>query len=452
MSGKGRWELHEGDMRVLLPEWAKEGLLVDAVVTDPPYHLSTVKRFAKEGKNATKTAMAVDRGETPFARSAKGFMGVGWDGGDVTFRPSTWKACYGVMKPGAFLLVFGGSRTFHRVGCAIEDAGFVIHPFVAWCQGQGFPKAHDLPKAVDRLFGKEPTIVSEGGTVRRMRPGADMANRFAEGEDAMWRKLDDRTYTYRTTVPATPEAARWAGWAYGLQALKPAMEPIIVAQKPFLHSENGSNGAASILRWGVGAYNIDACRVPSHSGEPHWNEPSQTRRYDNTGPRGGDPKGRWPANLIHDGSDEVRRCFPDTPWQIAKTSSNPDSPRTKEIYGDFRRPDDPMPPRDDHGSAARFFNECAFSESEKSLLYYPKANKADRAGSLHPTVKPQALLRHLLKLVVPPGGLVLDPFAGSGSLGEAAITMDYSCIMVEKEAKYADDVRTRMERLRSTPS
>ena len=244
--------------------------------------------------------------------------------------------------------------------------------------------------------------------------------------------FDNAEVECAVTAPATDAARQWSGWG---TALKPAVEPIILARKPLIGTV-----AANVLAHGTGALNIDGCRVPSEGGKHREGKPSQDRRYTSAGatniaalpgPRGGDPAGRWPANLIHDGSDEVLAAFPAAPGQQGKASSNPDSPRTKSIYGELGRADDPMVPRGDTGSAARFF-------------YSAKASKADRAGSKHPTVKPLALMRYLCRLVTPPGGTVLDPFAGSGTTLQAAVDEGFAAFGIEREDEYVTDIRKRM--------
>ena len=279
-----------------------------------------------------------------FARASRGFMGMEWDN-DIAFRPETWQAVFRVMKPGAYLVACSGSTTFDMAGYAIRRAGFIMHPVHGWIYGQGMPKGHKV------------------------------------------------------------EHPDWEGWRYSTQATKPALEPIIMAQKPM--SER--TGTANVVRWGTGALNIEACRVPAL----------------------GEEQGRYPANLLHDGSLEVASAFPTAPGQQGRSSSNPASPRTVNAYGDFGRGDEPMEPRGDVGSAARFF-------------YAAKASREERAGSGHPTVKPLALMRYLCRLVTPPGGVVLDPFAGSGTTLQAAVQEGFQAIGIEKEEQYVADIVRRL--------
>lgn len=327
---------------------AMEESSIDSCVTDPPYHLtSIVKRFGAGNAAPAKV------GKTgAYARASKGFMGQTWDGGDVAFQAETWAAVLRVLKPGAHLVAFSGTRTYHRMACAIEDAGFEIRDQLAWCYGSGFPKSHNQP----------------------------------------------------------------GGWG---TALKPAWEPICLARKP-LHGTVAGNMAAH----GTGAINIDGCRIKGEGGSPREGEASQEQRYAERGstnfaalpgPRGGDPSGRWPANIIHDGSEEVLAAFPDAPGQQGDLAGHSKDRTSKNAYGDMKAARDAIA-RGDTGSAARFF-------------YCAKATTEERGeGNNHPTVKPVALMRWLCRLVTPVGGTVLDPFAGSGSTLIAADAEQFDAI------------------------
>lgn len=371
MSGliaNGRVEIRVGDCRELLREMQEAS--VDACVTDPPYHLtSIVKRFGAQGAAPAKVGAT-----GAYARASRGFMGQTWDGGDVAFDPATWAEVFRVLKPGAHLVAFGGTRTYHRIACAIEDAGFEVRDGFAWLYGSGFPKSHNL-----------------------------------EGE--------------------------WEGWG---TALKPAWEPAILARKPLIGTV-----AANVLAHGTGALNIEASRVAGGGGAARENEPSMTRRYTDRGatnfaatpgPRGGDPDGRWPANVMHDGSDAVIGALPDAPGQAAAV--RPDSGsgvKTHNVYGAFAANSD-CDPRGDSGSAARFF-------------YCAKPSRDERGPeNTHPTVKPAALMAHLVQMVTPPGGLVLDPFSGSGTTGLAAARFGFRAILMEQSEDYAAIARARIAR------
>lgn len=346
--------LYEGDNRDVLKVLIAEGVRVHAVVTDPPYHLESV--VARFGKTGSAAAQAGSDGR--FARQSKGFMGRAWDGAQGDYRiaqdPDFWNLVRQILLPGGYVLGFASPRTGHRQAVAMETAGFIIHPFFGWVYAQGFPKAHSAAKA--------------GG--------------------------------------------KWEGWFYGAQSCKPALEPIYVAQSPF----EGKSQIANLLRHGVGAMNIDACRLEGGEGQGR--------------------EGRWPANLLHDGSPEVLAQFPEAPGQAGRTSTA-NRVANKNVYGDMiRGGGEASAPRSDSGSAARFFNSFP-------VVYHAKATAADRAGSTHPTVKPVELLQWLCRLVTPPGGIVLDPFAGSGTLGTAATLEGFDAILIEREPDYCADIIRR---------
>lgn len=351
-------ELYEGDCLEVMELLGAMGQQFDSCVCDPPYNLeSIVKRFG--GKNATPAKFGSDGA---FRRAAGGFMGQTWDN-DIAFRPETWAPVYDLLKPGAYLIAFSSSRTYHRMATAIEDAGFIIHPMIGWCFGTGMPKA-----------------------TRLKVPGTD-------------------------------------GLRYGTQSRKPALEPICMAQKPM-----PGTGTANFLQFGTGPVDIDRCRVT-------WSALTVP--------------GRWPANLIHDGSDAILSVFPSAPGQQGDLNATGRSRPTRVALGDMPPPH-PHKARNDAGNtnAARFFNECPFTEDELTILYYPKASKDDRAGSLHPTVKPISLMRHLVRHVNPsPNSVTLDPFAGSGTTGEAAYLEGVNSVLIEREAQYASDIRSRISRL-----
>lgn len=346
-----------GDCRASMV--AMEESSIDSCVTDPPYHLtSIVKRFGADNASPAKS------GKTgAYARASKGFMGQTWDGGDVAFQAETWAAVLRVLKPGAHLVAFSGTRTYHRMACAIEDAGFEIRDQLAWCYGSGFPKSHNQP----------------------------------------------------------------GGWG---TALKPAWEPICLARKPLVGTVAGNIGAH-----GTGAINIDACRIENEGGSPREGEASQEQRYAERGstnfaalpgPRGGDPSGRWPANIIHDGSEEVLAHFPN----VKSGSLTPEQQAgggfagTVNCYGTAQRGGNGSYEANE-GSAARFF-------------YCAKATTEERGeGNNHPTVKPVGLMRWLCRLVTPVGGTVLDPFAGSGSTLIAADAEQFDAIGCELSPDYA---------------
>ncbi|MFZ4111191.1 MAG: DNA methyltransferase [Polymorphobacter sp.] len=406
-----------GDCRAVLA--ARNGPLFDCCVTDPPYHLTSItKRLAKSSLDSETDSHAKRgrEGKEAYGRLLRGFMGKEWDGGDIAFRPELWRAVYDQMKPGAHLIAFSGTRTYHRMACAIEDAGFEIRDQLQWLYGSGFPKSHHVSKGIDKAAGVEREIVGIAGKSGSAR--FCMAGDFTGGE-------------YMETAPATPEAAKWQGWG---TALKPACEPICLARKPL--SEKSI--AANVLKHGTGAINVDACRV--EAGSDH---AANCARSNVTGiwtPHTGEggvsteanPKGRWPANILHDGSEEVLAGFPET---VSGTfSGHRNEPKTKGVYGKFDLQDE-RGHVGDFGSAARFF-------------YSAKAGPLDRIGSAHPTVKPVDVMRWLVRLVTPPGGLILDPFAGSGTTGIAAMAEGFDCELIDLMPDHVADIERKLAFLR----
>lgn len=359
---QNRIKLHCGDCLNVLATLPENS--IDSCVTDPPYHLVSIyKRFANEARNE-KTV-----GNHAYGRHATGFMGKQWDGGDIAFKPETWAAVYRVLKPGAHLLAFGGTRTYHRMACAIEDAGFEIRDQIQWLYGSGFPKSHN------------------------------------QGN----------------------------GWG---TALKPANEPIVLARKPL----SEKTVAANVLKWGTGAINVDGCRVEAANGdEPMGWETPRGGIWKTDGaadaPLIATGKGRWPANVIHDGSEEVVGAFPESGPGPGNTHSAKEN--GGGIFGGGRMGIENI--YKDEGSAARFF-------------YTAKAGADDRLGSKHPTVKPLDLMQYLVRLVTPKGGTVLDLFAGTGSTGEAAFREGMNAILIEREIEYQDDIKRRINLLLAGPN
>lgn len=338
-----------GDAAELLPNLEPDS--IDSIVTDPPYGL--------------------------------GFMGLGWD--RDTPQAPLWEMALRTAKPGAHLLCFGGTRTIHRTAIAIEDAGWEIRDMLAWLYTSGFPKSHDVSKGIDRAAGATREVI---GTA----PGARNGN----GENVAFGSYGSAASgEYQVTAPATELARQWSGWG---TALKPAMEPIILARKPLTGTI-----ASNVAEHGTGGLNIDACRIGDGGGTKCNNRSPDGRclghgaghgRYGGTihGPEtaGG---GRWPANVLHDGS-------------------------LHEVLGML-------------GAEARCF-------------WSPKVQERERRGSRHPTAKPLALIRYLVRLVTPPGGTVLDPFAGSGTTGEAALAEGCSAILIELEREHVDHTKHRL--------
>lgn len=714
-----RVTLHAGDCLDVMAMLAENS--IDSCVTDPPYALvSIVKRFGKPNSAPAK-------GNDAYMRASAGFMGKTWDTGDTAFNPDFWREVLRVLKPGAHLVAFSGTRTYHRIACAIEDAGFEIRDQIGYCYGTGFPKSHNVKKAAREAVCGCPTSSDFLPSVRdaetcsiRMEKaeqpgflqpelplqdgdGADIGeaclqrkgwmdqreSRFVSGKNDRREKscVEGGNHISKTPrelcerqiceVPAgvsVDGASRWlcdgtphsngetdwetvnsegmcpppgssatkqcadefgamarqqksqVGRAWqdcrkcgkpiipdGLgTALKPAWEPIVLARKPL----SEPTVAANVLRWGTGAINVDGCRIPS-SGDVRprgsskldtdmndgwarpWMEDRQevARRHD-AAIEWANTLGRWPANLCHDGSDEVVAAFPNAPGQQRSVGPEHVNKSTVNVYGDYG-PRDKFSPRNDSGSAARFFfqaqqnkieqvvitwisesepcqatllvdtgqlpgkaivalgsttskewstflsgnvltglfrmastctirtatnstiesktwnylislltnaciadvnyetvnggNHAETAESgERSLIitlgktesfpgasraasgtqlkisvsagqnnqqessnnrfwYSAKANKDDRVGSSHPTVKPIDLIQWLCRLFTPPGGTVLDCFAGTGTTAEAAYREGFSAILIERESEYQADIRRRMELILSGP-
>lgn len=408
--------LHEGDMRLILPGLPADSF--DSCVTDPPYEL--------------------------------GFMGRTWDKSGVAFQPDTWREVFRVLKPGAHLVAFGGSRTVHRIACAIEDAGFEIRDTLQWLYGSGFPKSLDVAKAIDKAAGVEREIIGTKPD-RWTNKGnvLNFATDRAQGEIPI------------TGSPATPDAELWQGWG---TALKPAHEPIILARKPL----NGTV-AANVLEHGAGALNIDACRVAAIGRPLRETDPKESangpvyagRQKSGSGFDGGSKAvgttdvGRFPANILHDGSPEVLAAFAEFGEGKGAfapvTGTEPSAPMSGPVYGTTNRQDHSAAFRDDTGSAARFFTACPYTEADHEELlrfyYTGKATGADRdrksAGNNHPTVKPVSLMRWLVRLVTPPGGNVLDPFAGSGTTAKAAHEEGFSVTLCEQDPAHCAIIRRR---------
>lgn len=362
---------------------------VDSIVTDPPYGLS--------------------------------FMGKKWDY-DVP-AVEVWVECLRVLKPGGHLLAFAGTRTQHRMAVRIEDAGFEIRDMIAWVYGSGFPKSLDVSKAIDKAAGAERKVVGS-----RVKAGIGGSQTFAQ--DA-WTQANRGPIELSITAPATDAARQWDGWG---TALKPALEPITLARKPL-----PGTVAENVLSHGTGGINVDGCRVAAGeevTGRPQY----ESKGWENTSGMTGSvtddwKKGRWPANLIHDGSDEVLAGFPVTEpakssMRGEKTSKGTHNGWARESHKGFNSI---RGHNDSGGSAARFF-------------YCAKASKKDRGdANTHPTVKPTALMRYLCRLVTPPDGIVLDPFMGSGSTGKAARLEGFKFIGIERDEAYFQIAKTRIE-------
>lgn len=358
---------------------------IDAVVTDPPYEL--------------------------------GFMGKSWDKSGIAYSIELWREVLRVLKPGGHMLAFGGTRTYHRMACAIEDAGMEIRDQLQWLYGSGFPKSLNISKAIDKAAGAKREIIGKSNS-----KGIKSGSGNYVGDDY---KCDG----YNITIPATQEAKQWQGWG---TALKPSNEPICLARKPL----SEKTVAANVLRWGTGGINIDKCRVGNETMYNQYCKPKQGYMSDKYRASGGMfsksggnvANGRFPANIL---LDESAAAMLDEQSGESRSRSGGDR-GNRQIWGSVtgQQKRDGF---DDSGGASRFF-------------YVAKASGKERgAGNNHPTVKPIRLMRYLCRLITPPGGTVLDPFAGSGTTLIAAQQEGFNAIGIEMMPEYCEIIRGRLE-------
>lgn len=385
--------IHIGDCLDILP--MLESNSIDSCVCDPPYGLN--------------------------------FMNKKWDH-DV---PSVdiWKEVYRVLKPGAHLLAFFGTRTYRRGVVNIEDAGFEIRDQIGWGFLSGFPKSHNVSKAIDKHLGVERQVLAEGKPVKRMIPGAD------QDKTGSWIKDNGRVFVPTVTAAGSNEAARWEGWG---SALKPSREPIVMARKPLVGTL-----AQNTLAYGVGGLNIDASRIPFLDAADEMESKTKNQHGDfGSGPMTNevygkftkdrenyDPDGRWPANMLHDGvftelfGEKARIFF------CAKASKSDRNDGLDEF--------EPKP------SAASEFRPNHAEKAAEGADGNPYGRWKPLKNN-HPTVKPTDLMRYLCRLVTPPGGTVLDPFMGSGSTGRGAALEGFGFIGIELDAGYAQIAEARI--------
>ena len=408
--------LHHGDALEVLKGLADNS--VDAVVTDPPYGLSKEPDAAE----VLRHWLAGD----DYTHRGGGFMGKSWD--SFVPGPALWREIHRVLKPGGHALVFAGSRTQDLMGLSLRLAGFEIRDSLAWLYGSGFPKSLDVSKAIDKAAGATREIVGPSPFAARKPHGTWTGEVYgdepshAEGPSI--------------TAPATPAAQQWAGWG---TALKPAHEPIIVARKPLTGTV-----AANVQSWGTGALNIDGTRV-GNGGQLKWEKPRDMGYHGgtNAGPVAAteNTAGRWPANVVLDEaaagdldaqSGPLHTQDPETRKSKSKKTGATGFGTGRSVEYD-----------DEKGTgASRFF-------------YVAKAPKKERPvvdGVAHPTVKPLALMRWLVRLVTPPSGVVLDPFAGSGTTLEAAVLEGFNAVGIEMTEEYLPLIQARLDRATSSNS
>lgn len=477
-------------------DWAAayDGPLFHALLCDPPYHLTSItERFG-----GVESAPAQFGSDGAFARASRGFMGRNWDGGDLAFRPETWAAFGRLLHPGAFGMAFASTRGFHRMAVAIEDAGFIIHPTIfCWAFGSGFPKATRLDVQIDRAAGVEPTIIGQ----KKHAPKWAAAEFGYREKDNGYNSRERESFDL--TAPATPLAQAWAGHRYGLQALKPALEPIIVFQKPYQ-----GRPVDCITRTGAGALNIDAGRI-GRADDDRFNygvdgdeRGNANRVYGAIGAAPYTPHdaGRWPANLILSHHPECNgHCVEACPVRRlgeqsgesssgGRTSRAGDSAHTtwrqmENRADNFTRATD-YDMEGSTGTAARYFYNADWMterlEDADPLIYQAKASTAEREAGLddfepttvddgrdkpidnaylrgetkrrniHPTIKPIALARHLATLLLPPDlyapRRLFVPFAGVASEMIGAMLAGWEHIDgVELEADHIPIARARLD-------
>ena len=412
---------------------------IDACTTDPPYELN--------------------------------FMGRGWDRSGIANQVELWREVYRVLKPGGHVVAFGGTRTYHRMVCAIEDAGFEIRDTLQWLYGSGFPKSHDVSKALDKAAGAERPVV--GIDTRNLTSGTGIGSL-----QKAWKDNGGRQYTaglshdnhvaesggIPITAPATDLAARWAGWG---TALKPAHEPIVLARKPL-----AGTVAANVAQWGTGGINVEACRVATTLADAQamarCNTPQsgQHKPHDsgyngawNNAPDLDTTAGRWPPNLLLSHSPSCNgHCAPDCAVAAldrqsgAHTGGHSGSRNGYALKGHVKVINSRSTQSDiadgygDTGGASRFYPILNYDPVyDDPFLYCAKASKKERgAANHHPTVKPVALCRWLVRLVTPLGGTALDPFAGSGSFGVACVLEGRHYKGCDQDAEYVEIANRRI--------
>ena len=418
---------------------------IDAIVTDPPYEL--------------------------------GFMGKAWDSSGIAYSVELWRECLRVLKPGGHLLAFGGTRTWHRLAVAIEDAGFEVRDSIAWLYGSGFPKSLNIAKSIEAKI----TTGSANKTAFKKLAG-EQVERGNWGIAKQQQAHGQRATNYDETAgetrlgkleATTPEAQKWDGWG---TALKPAHEPIVVARKPLIGTV-----AENVLTYETGGLNIDACRIGTETISVH-NAPKGSFAGGEPD-RGSDTEsyrehvGRWPANIILD--ETTAKLLDEQSGQV----------KSAGIYqrGDNYEIDTAMFPLNSAGNKTAMYNDKG---GASRFFYIAKASKRDRNEGLdniegksigakgnglaricsecstpqltgcrcenatyinpvrqnfHPTVKPTLLMQYLIRLVTPENGVVLDPFAGSGSTGKAAILEKKQFIGIEITAEYLPIIQGRIE-------
>jgi site-specific DNA-methyltransferase (adenine-specific) len=424
------YKILHGNNLDILPTLADNS--IDSIVTDPPYEL--------------------------------GFMGKKWDSSGIAYSVELWQQCLRVLKPGGHLLSFGGTRTYHRVAVAIEDAGFELRDSIAWLYGSGFPKSLDVSKAIDKAAGAEREVVGD-----KISPdGIPYSSRRVNGSGP---SIGGNAYGEfgnggnHITAPSTPEAQQWQGWG---TALKPAFEPVIVARKPI-----EGTVANNVLKWGTGGLNIDGSRIGTETISTH-NAPKGSFAGGEPD-RGSDTSsykehtGRWPANIILD--PYTAELLDEQSGESSSKAANRGLRYSGNHAGlagqnkEYKEGTDGIRGFSDSGGASRFFYVAKASKRDRNeglddldAQRHSDRELADGVGgdnprnrtnqakqNFHPTVKPTSLMEYLIKLVTPPNGTVLDPFTGSGSTGKAAILQGFEFIGIEMTEEYLPIIEGRLK-------
>ncbi len=393
-----------------------EDCSIDAVVTNPPYEL--------------------------------GFMGKSWDSSGIAYNVEVWRQCLRVLKPGGHILAFGGSRTWHRLAVAIEDAGFELRDSIAWLYRSGFPKSLDVSKAIDKNAGAE----------RNKIPATGGLHKNSSLNDDNWSKIGNSEALMDSADAVTDDAKKWQGWG---TALKPAFEPVVVGRKPLVGTV-----AANVLEWGVGGLNIDGTRIATTDrfGGGAKGSSGFAANYDSDGWSAGSELGRWPSNVM---LDEYTAGLVDQQSGFSKSTGviNRWTNGAKPFGNGAGNPYESVQGVADSGGASRFFyvakankrdrNE-GLDELEEVTIEIgderPSGSSWERRGraetaprkNFHPTVKPTDLMRNLIRLVTPLGGTVLDPFTGSGSTGKAAILEGMQFVGCELTPEYLPIIEGRI--------
>lgn len=392
-------EVHHGDCLTVLKMLSDNS--VDSVVTDPPYGLSNT-----DPKHVAEALGRWGAGERDFIPEGKGFMGKAWDA--FVPPPAVWDECLRVLKPGGHLLAFAGSRTFDLMALSVRLAGFEIRDSIAWLYGSGFPKSLDVSKAIDKASGYDGKVIGTETVDIGMQGGSMHAGRETKLAEREIKEL-------------SPDAKKWQGWG---TALKPAFEPVVVARKPLTGTVAGN-----VLEWGVGGLNIDGTRIGTETLPAQSRGVSKIGTFENAdGNITPERSGRWPSNVMLDeftaglvdeqSGNEASRFF-----YVAKASKRDRNEGLEELEERI-------------GENGNKWTDQDYRRGDTEPVTGRK--------NFHPTVKPTDLMRQLVRLVTPPGGVVLDPFTGSGSTGKAAILEGFRFIGVELTEEYLPIIEGRL--------